>query len=157
MIRTIILMIILLSFCGKSFSQQGFNTEKKDSSNVYHFALIKYCDYLDKIKNETRLIYVENNFLITGNLPNKIKDHVIKYLDKGELKSHLMKHDKITLIRIVPLRVKGNDIFVNVIPFNVTYKKRNFKYVNGGGLGIKFEFDFKTNGLIFKSSEYGGI
>jgi len=62
-----------------------------------------------------------------------------------------------TLVRIIPLRVKTNDFFVNVIPFSVSYKKKNFDFVNGGGLSVKFQFDQGTNGLIYKSAEMGGI
>jgi hypothetical protein len=155
--RTIILTTLLLAFGFKSFSQQGFNTEKKDSSNVYYYALIKYCDYLDKQKDKTRIIYVEKNYLITDDFPDKIKDHFIKSMDNGDVINYLKGRESMTLVRIVPLRVKGNDFFVNVIPFGVSYKKKNFNYINGGGLGVKFEFDPKTNGLIFKSSEMGGI
>ncbi len=155
--KTIILTTLLLAFSIKSFSQQGFNTEKKDSSNVYYYSLIKYCDYLDMQKDKARIIYVEKNYLIMNDLPDKIKGHVIKYMDNGDIIDHLKGRESMTLVRIVPLRVKENDFFVNVIPFGVTYKKKNFNYVNGGGLGVKFEFDLKTNGLIFKSSEMGGI
>lgn len=62
-----------------------------------------------------------------------------------------------TLVRIVPLRVREDNFFVNVIPFSVSYKKKNFNYVNSGGLGMIYEFDDEINGLKFKSVEMGGI
>lgn len=155
--RTIILTTLLLVFSVKSFSQQGFNTERSDSSNVYYYALIKYCDYLDKQKGRTEAIYVQRNYLITDNLPGKINEHTVIYMDDGEVIKHLRRREAMTLVRIVPLRVKGNDFFVNVIPFDVTYKRKNFNYVNGGGLGVRFEFDPRTRGLVFKSTEIGWL
>jgi hypothetical protein len=155
--RTIILTTLLLALYTKSFSQQGFNTEKQDSSNVYYYSLIQYCDYLDKQKDKTQEIYVEKTELIIDYLPDKINDHAIKYMDNAEVISHIKGHEGMTLVRIVPLKVMGNDFFVNVIPFTVTYKKEKLRFGNSGGLGVKFGFDSKTNGLIFKSSQMSGI
>ena len=155
--RTIILWSIVILSTVKSFSQNGFNTERKDSTNVYHYSLIKYCDYLDKLKERPSVVYVEENFLITNDLPNKIRGYDLEYLNQLEVRKHLKGKKEMTIVRIVPLRVNGNDFFVNVIPFGVTYKKRNFSYINGGGLGVKFEYDKSIEGLRFKSSEMGGI
>lgn len=155
--RTIILGTILTLLTVKSFSQTGFNTESKDSTNIYYYSLIKYCDYLDKLKEKPSIIYVEKNYLFTDGLPTNIRTYEIRYLDQLDIKNHLRGKKEMTLVRIVPLRVKGQDFFVNVIPFGVSYKKNNFSYVNGGGLGVKFEFDKTINGLKFKSSEMGGI
>lgn len=155
--RAIILVTVLTLLTVKSFSQNGFNTESKDSTNIYYYSLIKYCDYLDKQKENTNIIYVEKNFLFTDDLPDKIRNYEIKYLDGLDVKNHLKGKKSMRLVRIISLRVKGDDFFVNVIPFGVSYKKKSFKYANGGGLGVKFLFDKTINRLTFKSAEMGGI
>lgn len=155
--RTIILGTILTLLSIESFSQIGFNTESKDSTNIYYYSLIKYCDYLDKQKEKSTIIYVEKNYLFTDNLPNKIRAYEIIYFDKVDIKNHLRGKKGMTLVNIIPLRVKGDDFFVNVIPFGVSYKKKTFSYLNGGGLGVRFEFDKAINGLKFKSSKMDGI
>ena len=155
--KTILLTVFILFFGLKAHSQTSFNTEANDSTNVYHFSLAKYCENLDKSGNKESTVYVEKDYLVTKDLPSRIKSHEIRYYDMTEVKKYLKGKKGMTLVRIIPLRVKTNDFFVNVIPFSVSYKKKNFDFVNGGGLSVKFQFDQGTNGLIYKSAEMGGI
>ena len=155
--KFIILGILLTVLTTKSYSQTGFNTESKDSTNIYYYSLIKYCDYLDQLQEKPNIIFVEKNYLFAQSLPCSIRSYEIEYLDEVDIRTHLKHRKELTLVRIVPLRVNGSDFFVNVIPFKVSYKKKNFNYINGGGLGVKFEYDKKINGLKYKSSEMGGM
>ncbi|MDH5379726.1 MAG: hypothetical protein OEW75_02675 [Cyclobacteriaceae bacterium] len=153
----ILLITLFLNVTFNSIGQTSYNTESKDSSNIYYFSLLKYCDYLDKLDSQPSIIYIERNYLITDKLPSRIRNYELKYFDQRDVKRFLKGKNQMTLVRIVSLRVNEDSFFVNVIPFTVSYKKKNFNYLNGGGLGVKFEFDVELNGLIFKSAEMGEI
>ena len=155
--REIILVTILFLLTVRPFSQTIFNTESKDSTNIYSFSLNKYYESLGNLKETTSIVYVEDHYSITKDLPNQIMTFEIKYMDQIECKKYLKGKKNMTLVRILPLQVKGNEFFVNVIPYEVSYKKNNFNYVNGGGLKVMFEFDESMNGLKFKAANWGGI
>ena len=150
-------MTILFLLTVRPFSQTIFNTESKDSTNIYSFSLNKYCESLGNLKETTSIVYVEDHYSITKDLPNQIMTFEIKYMDQIKCKKYLKGKKNMTLVRILPLQVKGNEFFVNVIPYEVSYKKNNFNYVNGGGLKVMFEFDESMNGLKFKAANWGGI
>jgi len=154
---TLLLAVFILFVGFKTHSQTSFNTEANDSSNIYLFSLTKYCEYLDNSGNKESTVYVEKDDIFTNDLPNRIKSHEIRYFEMIEVKNYLKGKKGIILVRIIPLRVKANDFFVNVIPFSVSYDKKKFHFINGGGLGVKFQFDQGTNGLIYKSVEIGWI
>lgn len=151
------LIILLLISSLPAFCQMTFNTEEADTSNVYHFALREYCKYLSKTSSSIETIYIESNYLVTNNLPTKIKQLEIQYLSEKEIKKHLKGKAKMTLVNILPLEVKGGDFCVKIIPFKVEYKRGHFNYFNYGGLGVHFKFDKNLNGLVFTYSKMGGI
>ena len=150
-----ILVLVVTNF---GLSQTTYNTEKKDSTNVYHNALKIYCETIDKTSLKDNTIYVEYNFLITEKLPNSLDGMTIKYLREKELIKIINQNNgEITLVRIVPLRIRSDNFFVNIIPFKTTYSKKRFYYANSGGLKVIYIFDSKLNGLIFKESKWGWI
>jgi hypothetical protein len=156
-IRTtfIILFLTGINYC---FSQTVYNTEKKDSTNIYFKSLKTYCQTIDKTKLIDNTVYVERNYLITEKLPDSLNGLKISYLDLRELKKMIKQNGgELTLVRIIPLRVKKDTFFVNVIPFSATYTKGKIYYGNGGGLSVIFSFDEESNGLIFKEFKWGWI
>ena len=152
---------ILLIFYGILFTniclgQNVFNTEKNDETNIYRNALTIYCNSLDKTKIKT--VYVEQNYLITDNLPNRLGEIEIQYPDVNELKKLIKENGgPLTLVRIIPLKANQSDFFINVIPFYTTYKKNNFKLGNGGGLSVHYRFDTNLNGLTYERHKFSGI
>nr|WP_299339864.1 hypothetical protein [Allomuricauda sp.] len=103
------------------------------------------------------VLYVEKN-LFTDRLPDTVLEFKIEYLNHAELiKKIKKKGEKMFLIRIVPLRIEKGTFFVNVIPFNAYYHKKNLELANGGGLKAEYEFDENSNGLVFKKADFGGI
>ncbi len=106
--RTFRLLFINLFMCIgiNSMAQTPFNTESKDSTNVYHYSLIKYCDYLDKLESRPNIIYIEKNYFITDKLPSNIRGYELRYFNQRDIKNYLKGKDQMTLVRIVPLRVE---------------------------------------------------
>ena len=153
--KKIILASMLFLLTAPLFSQTIFNTESKDSTNIYCFSLKRYCESLGNSNESPAIVYVEENHVVTRGLPANLIGFEIRYLDQTEIKKHLKGKKSITLVSIVSLSVKGNDFFVTVIPFEVSYKKNNFTYINGGGLKVSFEFDERLKGLKFKAANWG--
>ncbi len=156
MTKTILLIFYGILITNICLGQKIFNTEKKDDTNIYRNALTIYCNSLDK--NETKIVYVEPNYLLTGNLPKTIDSIEIKYPDLNQLKKLIKANGgHIMLIRIIPLKINQSDFFVNIIPFYTTYKKNNFNLANGGGLTVHYKFDFNLGGLIYQKHDFIGI
>ncbi|CAN5487109.1 hypothetical protein BH10BAC4_BH10BAC4_24140 [soil metagenome] len=154
----IIALLLLMTFRFEKGFSQCFGTEKKDSTDIYLFSLMKYCDqYLGKTSLSSPTILVENNYFITEGLPDNVRGYKVRYVYNSDIKSELSGKKNVTVVRIVPLMVKGDDFSVSVIPFSVTYSKKNFNYVNGGGLGVSFEYDTQSKCLTFKECKRGNI
>lgn len=153
----IIFINLFLCISSISTAQNALNTESKDSTNIYYHALTQYCDLVEKNQPNITTIYVEKDNLISEKLPEKIGRFSILYFDFLDIKRYLKKSDKMTLVKIIPLRVKQDDFYVNVIPFSVSYSKKNFNYVNSGGLSAHYRFSKEKSGLIFKFSKFSGI
>lgn len=156
--RNITLIILFLTGINTCYSQTIYNTEQKDSTNIYYKSLEVYCQTIDNAGLKDKNVYVEKDHLVTEKLPSEINGLNILYLDGIELRKTIKKaNGKIILVKIIPLRIRKTDFFVNVIPFEVSYKRKNFEYINSGGLSVKYEFNSKLNGLVFKEYKWGGI
>ena len=143
-----LLTIFLLSNLG--ISQTAYNTESRDSTNIYRNSLAKLCDITDHTQMDSAIFYVEKT-LFTDNLPDKIQDFDIVYLNESEQIEMIKKNDgKMILIRIVPLRERNGTFFVNVIPFQAYYHKKHLELANGGGMKVEYKFDSRRRRDSFK-------
>jgi hypothetical protein len=153
----IVILFILLSSCQISKARQIIDNKSADSDNIYHTSIQIYCEYLKSVDFKSQKIYVEQNYLITKDLPEKILGIDIEVINSEQLKKILKTHEYIQVIRIIPLRLKEGDFFVNIIPFKVSYRKRNFNFINEGGTKIIFQYDCSSNNLIFSEIKNFGI
>lgn len=153
------LMTLVLStlFLQSIFAQVANSTESNDSTNIYYQSLIKYCDYLESLNIDKKTLYLEENALVTKGIPSEIGRFEIKCLNIDQLREAAKGEEGIQLIRVVQLRVKEGQFFVNIIPFKVTYKKKNFSFINSGGEKIVYEYDKETKKFIFKEIRHGSI
>ncbi|MEM8507087.1 MAG: hypothetical protein AAF717_04620 [Bacteroidota bacterium] len=152
-----LLFLFILLIGGFAFSQTIFDTEKRDSTNIYYHSLKKMSELAGSSIADNGIIYVEKN-LFTDRLPDTVLDLKIEYLNQAELIEKMKKKgEKIFLIRIVPLRIEKGTFFINVIPFNAYYYKKNLELVNSGGLKAEYKFDEEVNGLVFEKANFGGI
>jgi hypothetical protein len=137
---TLIVLIELLAF--SSFSQSNFyNTESQDSSNVYQKSIAEFCKYVDKAFPTVKTIYIEKSALVTW-LPTVHGKFSFIFISESEIKG-LYKKNKgnFSYTRIVPLRVKDNVFFINIIPFKVEFEKKQLKLINSGALKTKFKYN----------------
>ncbi|MEL6194367.1 MAG: hypothetical protein AAFR66_20065 [Bacteroidota bacterium] len=151
------LIFFLVFKASLSISQTKFNTEEKDSSNVYFYSIIKYCELVDSGRLKKQDIYVEKDYLLTDGLPNQINSLTIKYLDKSQIRKFVRKNTQITILKIFPLAVKEEEFSVFIVPFSVTYKKRKLNYINAGNFQASFRYDQTSMGLVFSHTKMNGI
>lgn len=139
---------IIFVLVGYSLNAQvASNTESKDSTNIYFQSIEILCKNLH---NKFETLFVEQNNLTTNSLPFKIGEHEIKIIDTSELKKLVKKNKDIEIVRIIPLRVKTGEFFVNIIYFSVKIERKQIKFINMGGYSVVFEYDTNTNSFIFK-------
>jgi hypothetical protein len=128
-------------------AQMATNTELNDSTNIYRQSFELFCK--QKIE-KTDVLLVEENSFITKNLPSECLGQQIKIINIVELQKILKTKNEVQLIRIVPLRVKDGDFFVNIIVFNVSLIHKQFNFVNIGGVSIVFNYYEVSKTFKFK-------
>jgi hypothetical protein len=112
------------------------NSEKVDSSNIYFVAFRTYLINSDLVGD----LFLEENDLTTSSIPSQLEGINVQVLNANQIKKK-SKKDPLTLYRIIPLRFEEGIFFVNIIPFKVRYKRKNFEMVNQGGISVKFKFN----------------
>jgi hypothetical protein len=145
--RLFIIGIIIGVFSNNVIGQESFSTEKADSSNIYFQSLKIISDAY--VQNGYEKIFVEEN-LITRGLPEKCQGLAIKYVNSVAINKLTRKGKTLSLHRFIPLRLKGGEFFVNIIRFEVSRNKKNYKYVNKGGNKLIFEYDCDKECLIYR-------
>lgn len=148
--RLIYIGFTVTLFSHITMAQVADNTESKDSTNIYYQALVKYTSYLEKLNlPQGQVIFLEENSFVTDGLPSKLGGLEVQYLDIQELQKKAKKGE-VELIRIVPLRFRNQEFFVNLITFGVTYRRKNFNFVNQGGVQAIFTYDDDIGKFVFK-------
>jgi hypothetical protein len=135
---------------------QANNTESQDTTNVYIQSFRLFCEYVEKYFPDTKEILLEENALTTKGMPAQVGDLDIRQINQRDLKAEIKKKSVIYLTRIVPLRMKDGEFFINIIPFEVTYEKKNLHLVNGGAFVVNYKYDCETESLILKNLD-GGV
>lgn len=142
------IFFILFVITGFSLKAQiASNTESKDSTNIYFQSVVILCNNLH---NKFETLFVEQNNLTTNSLPSKIDEHEIKIIDIAELKKLVKRNKDIEIVRIIPLRVKTGEFFVNIIYFSVKIERKQIIFINKGGYSVVFDYDTNTNSFIYK-------
>lgn len=158
--KTVISILIVLLSAVRLDAQSTFNTDKHDSTNVYYFSLIKYCEYLQKSNiSQDETVIIEYNYLFSDILPSELLGYHITYVSIDKLKVILKysKNKEVTFVRIIPIQLEGSDLVINVIPFAAKYDNKQIEFINSGGIGIYFEFDCNKRNFRFKTTKRGYI
>jgi hypothetical protein len=148
---------ILILVSSYTYGQPATNTEARDSTNLYYQALKVYVNAMTTRNREKPILFVEKNPVVTNSLPSQLGVYEFKYLEGYEVDQKLKGENPITLIRIVPVRMKNGIFYINIIPFTVKRENRKINYINSGGDRISFEFDCSTNSFRFKEIAHGNI
>jgi hypothetical protein len=151
--RQLFLFILLFTGCRyEAFCQRS------DSSTIYLTSLTTHLEYLKSVsKKNLELVYVEKSDITTENLPEQIDGTRVHYLTGSEIQDKTRKGERIKLIVIRPVVVKGSALRVVVIDFSVTSKKNNFNYANGGGSTFEFTYNCDVQRFELTNKKQGGI
>jgi hypothetical protein len=156
------LTLFLLFYCSAN-SQTRYSTEKQDSTNVYHKAIIEFCDYVNnQFPNVDKLNFEE--VPTTTMFPNEIEGIKINYVPRSEVKRRFKAGEIKYYCVISPMQLKDGDFFVSIITFKVDfqknlwseYKRNQIGFVSQGGIKSRFKYDANSNSLMFIASD-GGI
>ncbi|MFD2888298.1 hypothetical protein [Chitinophaga cymbidii] len=137
--KYLLFLIASLLWTGIALGQTASNTESHDSSNIYYQAFMHYCS--NSLPDNNGILLVEENNITTESLPKQLKNIRVEVVDVQKLQKKLKTTKSLTLIRVVPLRVKEGRFFVNIIPFDVSRTRSGFHYVNSGGCTVEFLYD----------------
>ena len=96
-------------------------------------------------------MFVEENFYITNILPTEISGNKIEIVTIADLKKLLKDRKQMQLLRLIPLRVKDGDFYVNIVVFNVKFRHKQFDFVNQGGISVVYSYDTKDKAFVFKN------
>jgi hypothetical protein len=156
--KMIISILLLVCFGHNSYSQTVLDTDGLNNlDNVFLYSLREYCRTLDPAT--TKIVYIRKDYPIGESWPTQIEGFQIEYLDTfKEYKKAIKDNDgSIRVVGISPLHLKDGNFFVPVIPFGVSYRKKELHFSNGGGWNFYYEYNTEKKGLIYKSSTYSGI
>lgn len=157
-----IILIAILCLVMEAKGQTMYNTERQDSTNVYHKALIEFCGYVEKYFPEVIKVTVESTPMITM-FPQEIGNLKIEYLPRSEVKKEFKKKGLMYYCVITPMLLKSGEFIVNVIPSRIEnqkhlwtkFKKNEIGYVSDGGIKSRFKYDCLKEKLTFLDSDGG--
>jgi hypothetical protein len=143
--KILILMSSILIMNSFLSAQIATTTESKDSTNIYFQAFSLFCHQKSEKMNT---LLVEENIITTKGLPSICFGQKVEIVNIETLQHLLRREKQVQLIRIVPLRVKNDDFFVNIIVLNVSKKGKKVEFVNVGGLSVLFKYDCNLNSFV---------
>jgi len=102
--------------------------------DIYQNILINYCDNLEKDNGH---IYLESIVSVTDNLPKSVNDIKVNIVDEKDIIKLNKKNKNIELVRIIPIRMKDERLYVTLLIFDVECNKKRLKYINKGGFSAE--------------------
>ena len=143
------MLIVSILLLGNNLKAQIVtNTEAADYTNIYYASFKKYCEQINK---KPGIMFVEENFYITNILTTEISGNKIEIVTIADLKKLLKDRKQMQLLRLIPLRVKDGDFYVNIVVFNVKFRHKQFDFVNQGGISVVYSYDTKDKAFVFKN------
>jgi hypothetical protein len=155
-------IVIIICLATKTKGQLMYNTERQDSTNVYHKALTEFCGYIEKYFPAVSEITIESTPMTTM-FPVKMGNIKLDYLARTNVKKEFKKKGISYYCVITPLLLRSGEFSVNVIPLRIDYQKNlwtkfekdEIGYVSSGGIKSRFKYDCSNGNLIFIGSEGG--
>lgn len=155
--KTLFLSVSLL-FLIDGYSQKQENDYKLliDSAltlKVNEFIKVQKGDNAIDINQSNYYLIDENNFPYKYNRTfERIK---FKSIDLSHPKNKQLLRKGIRVWKIIPT-LKSNNLKVDIIEFMVTYRENTYKFLNGGGAEIEFEYSCESNKwVLIKFSNKG--
>jgi hypothetical protein len=157
--------VFWIFFYPAAFSEKGkHGLDPVDTTNIYYRSLKLHLDYIEKNLADQPLpasgfwdVNMQVPAQLAGQLPERVGNFRISYLDKKEILASTKKHKSIYLIWMQPVVVEDNLQTIGIVNFSMTFRKRKLNYGNGGGTRVKFRYDNSRNSFELVELRQGGI
>lgn len=150
MIKCILLLVITF------FSIVSMGQEVEDKySQLIDSAIILQINTLGIWEKEIGITLIDRNnqpyFLRADTLRSRFKS--ISFYSRNGKRD--LKNGK-RVWKVIPL-LERNKLVIQIIDFNVYYKKRGYQFVNGGGATVVFEYSCSSNQWNLVKSKWSGL
>jgi hypothetical protein len=166
--RLMVLGLVPLLCALSAFAQTNDASVKKD--NLYSIALFasisemeKQWDHIDdswggRKRTDYRNILVEKDPDITGDLPLKLGDHQIEYLDyKAMIDRYKNLRKEFSILHIYPIHNDGAQLKIHITVFWFSYKKGRLDYALSDWSDVEFRYDCAKQSYVISTVKLGGI
>ena len=157
MIKKGILLFMLL-VTNILFSQEKKLDEyKKLVDSAISIAANNYMLQLsENSSKENNIIYVVDENSKPIDLDSIKSKLPLKTIDVNNKKNRKLLKKGLRILKILPF-LQGNTITITIIDFLVNYKNKEYRYFNGGGSSVLFEFSCQEEKWILTKVEHIGI
>ncbi len=134
-------------------AQNITNELNGDSTDIYRYSLEKFCNHVIKYYPNVKTINLEYSPLITDVLPNKVNGLEIKTLDRTEIQKMTKGHKQLFVVRITPLRSKGNMFYIVILPLIAHIENKKLMFMNQGGMKVSYKLNIDSKEFEFIDME----
>ena len=140
------------------FSQEKrLNEYKKLVDSAISIAANNYMLQLSEISSkENNIIYVVDENSKPIDLDSIKSKLPLKTIDVNNKKNRKLLKKGLRILKILPF-LQGNTITITIIDFLVNYKNKEYRYFNGGGSSVLFEFSCQEEKWVLSKVEHIGI
>ena len=140
------------------FSQEKkLNEYKKLVDSAISIAANNYMLQLsENSSKENNIIYVVDENSKPIDLDSIKSKLPLKTIDVNNKKNRKLLKKGLRILKILPF-LQGNTITITIIDFLVNYKNKEYRYFNGGGSSVLFEYSCQEEKWILTKVEHIGI
>ena len=140
------------------FSQEKrLNEYKKLLDSAISIAANNYMLQLsENSSKENNIIYVVDENSKPIDLDSIKSKLPLKTIDVNNKKNRKLLKKGLRILKILPF-LQGNTITITIIDFLVNYKNKEYRYFNGGGSSVLFEFSCQEEKWVLTKVEHIGI
>lgn len=153
------LVIILLFFFLNGYTQKRDDDYKKMIDSAISIKAIQLFELAPKTINGSiskTSLYLINEDDLPYKYSSTFENIIFRYIDVYKTKNKKILKKGIFAWKILT-SLKNDTFIVTIIDFTITYKKRNYKYANGGGAKTTFQYSCQENKWILRESTSSGI
>ena len=157
MIKKGILLFMLLATNILFSQEKKLNEYKKLVDSAISIAANNYMLQLsENSSKENNIIYVVDENSKPIDLDSIKSKLPLKTIDVNNKKNRKLLKKGLRILKILPF-LQGNTITITIIDFLVNYKNKEYRYFNGGGSSVLFEFSCQEEKWILTKVEHIGI
>ena len=157
MIKKGILLFMLLATNILFSQEKKLNEYKKLVDSAISIAANNYMLQLsENSSKENNIIYVVDENSKPIDLDSIKSKLPLKTIDVNNKKNRKLLKKGLRILKILPF-LQGNTITITIIDFLVNYKNKEYRYFNGGGSSVLFEYSCQEEKWILTKVEHIGI